>query len=309
MNKLTVSSSPHLRSGDSTVGIMLDVIIALLPAAIAGIAIFGPRAAIVIATSVVSAILSEFVWNLIFKKSNSISDCSAIVTGLLLGMNLPPTLPIWMAALGSAVAIIIVKQMFGGLGQNFANPAITARIVLTVSFPVAMTNWSEPFGWYSKNIDTLSTATPLVSGFKDYSYRELLLGLTGGCIGEVCSLLLIAGGIYLVFRKVITPTIPLAFVGTVALLSLCTGADPLKAILSGGLILGAVFMATDYVTSPYTFKGQLIFGIGCGLITFLIRQFGNLPEGVSFSILLMNLLVPHINKLTQRKPFGTEGAK
>lgn len=309
MEKLTVSSSPHLRNGDSTGGIMLDVIFALLPAAVAGVAIFGPRAAILLAVSVLSAVLSEYIWNLIFKKPNSLSDGSAIVTGLLLGMNLSPMVPIWMTALGSAIAIIIVKQMFGGLGQNFANPAITARIVLTVSFPVAMTTWAEPFGWYTKNLDAVSTATPLTAGYDNFSYRELLLGLNGGCIGEVCSLLLLAGGAYLIFRKVITPTIPISFIGTVALLSLCFGSDPIKAVLSGGLILAAVFMATDYVTSPYTFKGKLIYGIGCGLITFAIRQFGNLPEGASFAILLMNLLVPHINKITRRKPFGTEGAK
>lgn len=306
MEKLIVSSSPHLRSGESTGGIMLDVAFALLPAAVAGIAIFGPRAAAVLGVCILFAVLSEAVWELIFKKPISISDGSAVVTGLLLGMNLSPLVPLWMAALGSMIAIVIVKQMFGGLGQNFANPAITARIVLMVSFPTAMTTWAEPFGWRSE-IDTLSSATPLAAGADAFTYRELLLGLSGGCIGETCALLLLAGGAYLVFRRVITPTIPLSFIATVAICSLCAGADPIKAILSGGLLLGAIFMATDYVTSPYTFKGQLIFGIGCGLITFVIRQFGNLPEGVSFSILLMNLLVPHINRLTRPKPFGSEG--
>lgn len=309
MEKLIVSSSPHLRSGDSTGGIMLDVILALLPASIAGIAIFGPRAAAVLAVCVITAMISEHLWNLIFKKPGSLGDCSAIVTGILLGMNLSPLVPLWMAALGSAIAIIVVKQMFGGLGQNFANPAITARIVLTVSFPVAMTTWAEPFSWNTNTVDAISTATPLTSGMENYSYREMLLGLTGGCIGEVCTLLLLAGGVYLVFRKVITPTIPVSIMATVATLSFCLGQDPIKAVLSGGLMLGAIFMATDYVTSPYTFKGQLIFGIGCGIITFAIRQFGNLPEGISFSILIMNLLVPHINKWTRPKPFGTEGVK
>lgn len=308
MNKLIISSSPHLRSDDSTGGIMLDVCFALLPAAIAGIAIFGPRAAAVLGVCIIFAVLSEAVWEWIFKKPISVMDGSAVVTGLLLGMNLPSRIPLWMAALGSIIAIIVVKQMFGGLGQNFANPAITARIVLMVSFPAAMTTYSEPFGWYSK-IDALSSATPLTAGPDDFTYRELLLGLSGGCIGEVCALLLLAGGAYLVFRRVITSTIPLSFIGTVAICSLCAGADPIKAILSGGLLLGAIFMATDYVTSPYTFLGKLIFGIGCGLITFAIRQFGNLPEGVSFSILLMNLLVPHINRITRPRPFGSEGAK
>ena len=308
MEKLTVSSSPHLRSGESTGGIMLDVAFALLPAAIAGVAIFGPRAAAVLGVCILFAVLSEAVWNLIFKKPLSITDGSAVVTGLLLGMNLSPLAPLWMAALGSVIAIVIVKQMFGGLGQNFANPAITARIVLMVSFPTAMTAWAEPFGWRS-GLDGLSSATPLAADAGAFTYRELLLGLTGGCIGETCALLLLAGGLYLMFRRVITPTIPAAFIGTVALCSLCAGEDPLKAVLSGGLLLGAIFMATDYVTSPYTFKGRLIFGIGCGVITFVIRRFGNLPEGVSFSILLMNLLVPHINRITRPKPFGSEGAQ
>lgn len=308
MEKLIVSSSPHLRSGETTRGIMMDVAFALLPASIAGIAIFGPRAAAVLAVCVLAAVASELIWNLIFKKPNSLGDGSAVVTGLLLGMNLSPLLPLWMAALGSAIAIIIVKQMFGGLGQNFANPAITARIVLTVSFPTAMTIWAEPFGWRT-GVDALTAPTPLVADAKTYTYRELFLGLTGGCIGEVCAALLLAGGLYLIFRKIITPTIPVAFISTVALLSLCAGENPLKMILSGGLVLGAIFMATDYVTSPYNFKGQLIFGVGCGLLTFLIRYFGNLPEGVSFSILIMNLLVPHINRITRPKPFGTEGTK
>lgn len=309
MNKHIVTSSPHMHSSDSTRSIMLDVVFALLPAAIAGIIIFGPRAAAVLAISIVSAVGSEWVWNRIFSKPGSIRDGSAIVTGLLLGMNLSPLVPLWIAALGSAVAIIIVKQMFGGLGQNFANPAITARIVLMVSFPTAMTTWANPFAWRIDRLDALSAATPLAAEAKAYGYRDLFLGLTGGCIGETCAFLILAGGIYLVFRKVITPTIPVAFIATVALCSLCAGMNPLTSVLSGGLLLGAVFMATDYVTSPYTFKGQLIFGIGCGLITFAIRRFGNLPEGVSFSILLMNLLVPHINRITRPKPFGMEGAK
>lgn len=307
MANLIVSSSPHLRGNETTRGIMTDVIIALLPASAAGIVFYGPYAALVLAVSVASAVLCEFLWNLILKKPNSLSDGSAVVTGLLLGMNLAPKVPVWMAALGSAIAIIIVKQMFGGLGNNFANPAITARIVLMVSFPLAMTSWAEPFAWRTPGVDAVTSATPLASG--NYSYGELLLGLHGGCIGETCALLLIAGGIYLVFRRVISPTIPLAFTATVALLTFFAGGDPLKAVLSGGLLLGAIFMATDYVTSPYTFRGKIIFGIGCGIITFAIRKFGNLPEGVSFSILIMNLLVPHINRFTRPKPFGTEKIK
>lgn len=290
---------------------MVDVLIALIPASIAGIAFFGIRAALVLLVCMASAVLAEFIWNLIFKKPNSLGDCSALVTGLLLGLNLTPLLPLWMAAIGSAVAIIVVKQMFGGLGQNFANPAIAARIVLMVSFPTAMTTWAVPFDWYTKPVDAVSTATVLANGLKDctVSYKDLFLGITGGCIGETCAALLLLGGIYLVIRKVITPTIPLTYIGTVALLSLVAGLDPIKAILSGGLMIGAIFMATDYVTSPVTFLGQLIFGVGCGIITFAIRQFGNLPEGVSFAILIMNLLVPHIDSITRPKPFGMEGKK
>lgn len=298
-NNLTVSSSPHLHSDFSTTGIMLDVIIALIPAAVYGTVIFGLKAALMIAVCIVSAVLSEFIWNKALKKQNSLGDLSAVVTGLLLALNLPSSLPVWMAALGSAIAIIVVKQMFGGIGHNFANPALTARIVLTVSFPAAMTRFLEPF------TDTVSSATPLADSV-GYSVRELLFGMHGGSIGETSALMLTLGGIYLILRRVISPIIPVSFIGTVFIFSLIIGADPIKAILSGGLILGAFFMATDYVTSP-TFKwGKLIFGIGCGVITVVIRNFAALPEGVSYAILVMNLLVPHINTLTGPKPFGWE---
>ncbi len=298
-NNLTVSSSPHLHSDFSTTGIMLDVIIALIPAAVYGTVIFGLKAALMIVVCIVSAVLSEFIWNKALKKQNSLGDLSAVVTGLLLALNLPSSLPVWMAALGSAIAIIVVKQMFGGIGHNFANPALTARIVLTVSFPAAMTRFLEPF------TDTVSSATPLADSV-GYSVRELLFGMHGGSIGEISALMLTLGGIYLILRRVISPIIPVSFIGTVFVFSLIIGADPIKAILSGGLILGAFFMATDYVTSP-TFKwGKLIFGIGCGVITVVIRNFAALPEGVSYAILVMNLLVPHINTLTGPKPFGWE---
>ncbi len=299
LNKLTVSSSPHIHLGERTSSIMLDVIIALIPTTIYGIILFGLNAALVILVSVVSAMLSEFIWNKILKKENSLTDLSAVVTGLLLGLCLPPRLPVWMAALGSAIAIIIIKQMFGGLGQNFANPAATARIVLMVSFPAAMTSFYEPFG------NIVSSATPLVNE-SAFTIKELLFGIHGGCIGEVAILPLIIGGLYLMARRIISPIIPVSFIGTVFVFSWILGLNPLNAILSGSLILGAFFMATDYVTTPSFNLGKLIFGVGCGILTVVIRCFAALPEGVSYAILIMNLLVGYINKLTMQKPFFKE---
>lgn len=305
-NQLIVCPSPHLRHEDTTRGIMLDVLIALVPAALAGIVLFGPRAAAVLAVSILSALLSEWICCKVRKRPNTLGDLSAAVTGLLLGLNLPVGLPLWMAAIGSAVAIVIVKQMFGGLGHNFANPAITGRIVLMVSFPTAMTTWVAPFAWMNQT-DAIATATPLAGG--EATLRELFLGLRGGCIGEVCAAALLVGGVYLLLRRVITPTAPLAFILTVGGMMWIFGENPLHQMLSGGLLLGAIFMATDYVTTPSGWKGQLIFGIGCGLITALIRQFGSMPEGVSYSILLMNILTPYINRFTAPRPFGTRREK
>lgn len=301
MENKMVSHSPHLRSKDTTSGIMLDVIIALVPALLVGFAVFGPWAVAVVAVTVGVSLLSEFICNKIMKKQNSLTDLSAVVTGLLLGMNLPSTLPLWMAAIGAAVSIVVVKMMFGGLGQNFANPAIVGRIVLMVSFTSAMTNWATPFSWLT-SADAVTSATALAGG--KYSYLDLFLGNCGGCIGEVSAAALLLGGIYLVARRVIIPVAPIFFIGTVALMSWIFGADPLTAILSGGVFLGAIFMATDYVTTPTTPVGSIIFGIGCGIITVVIRQFGSLPEGVSYSILIMNLLTPHIDNITRLKPFG-----
>lgn len=303
MQKMNISSSPHITSSENTSGIMLDVIFALLPATICGIYFFGFHALLIIAVSVASAVVSEYIWCRAIKKEPSLRDLSAIVTGLLLALNLPPTLPLWMAAVGSAIAIIVVKQMFGGIGHNFANPAITARIALMVSFPTAMTTFVDPFA----AADTVSTATPL-SGSQEVAtdITGLFFGNYPGCIGETSAILLLAGGAYLVLRRVITPHIPLAFMASAAVLALILGDDPIRTLLSGGLMIGAVFMATDYVTSPPNRLGKIIFGIGCGLITVIIRHFGNLPEGVSFSILLMNILTPHITRLTTPKPFGME---
>ena len=282
---------------------MLNVIIALLPALGVGCYIFGLRALLLTAVCVVSCVVFEFCSRKLMKRDNTVSDLSAIVTGVILAMNLPVTLPIWMAVVGSFVAIVVVKQLFGGIGQNFANPAITARIVLMLSFPTAMTNWAVPF-FYRDSADAVTGATPLVSG--DASYLDLFLGKVGGCLGETCALALLIGGLYLAARKIISLAAPVGFIGTLALLSLIFGDDPLYAILSGGVFLGAFFMATDYATTPITTKGKLVFGLGCGIITFVIRHFGSYPEGVSFSILLMNVLTPYIEQLTRTKIFGAK---
>lgn len=299
-----VSFSPHIRHADNTRSIMLDVIISLLPASVAGMVYFGWRAAVLIAVCILSAVVSEAVWCKMLKKDIPIGDLSAVVTGLLLALNLPPTLPFWMAAVGSVVAIIVVKQMFGGLGQNFVNPAIAARIVLMVSFTQAMTSYASPLG------GIVSSATPL-SDPMIFTVKELFFGLHGGCIGETCSAALILGGVYLLFRRVISFHIPLSYIATVFLLTAITGGDPVRAVLSGGLLIGAIFMATDYVTTPSTWLGHLIFGFGCGIITFIIREFSSLPEGVSFAIILMNIITPHICTLEKKlcKPFGWEGKK
>ena len=300
---LTVASSPHIKRPDTTRSIMSDVVIALAPAATYGCILFGLRALAVLITSVSVAVLCEFLWNKALKKPNTIKDMSAVVTGLLLGMNLPPTLPLWQAAIGSAAAIIVVKQMFGGLGHNFANPAIAARIILLVSFPASMTRFTEPVS------DAVTSATPLAGTAGTLSFKTLFFGMHAGSIGETSAFLLIVGGLYLVIRRVITPIIPVCFIGTVALLSLISGESVMLSVFGGGLILCAVFMATDYTTSPTTPLGKAVFAVGCGIITFVIRKFGSLPEGVSYSILLMNILVPHINRFTLSKPFGFEKVK
>ena len=300
---LTVSSSPHIKRPDTTRGIMSDVVIALAPAATYGCILFGLRALAVLITCVGVAVLSEFLWNKALKKPNTIKDMSAVVTGLLLGMNLPPTLPLWQAAIGSVAAIIVVKQMFGGLGHNFAYPAIAARIMLLVSFPATMTRFTEPVS------DAVTSATPLAGTAGALSFKTLFFGMHAGSIGETSAFLLLVGGMYLVIRRVITPVIPVCFIGTVALLSLIAGENVMLSVFGGGLILGAVFMATDYTTSPTTPLGKAVFAVGCGIITFVIRKYGSLPEGVSYSILLMNILVPHINRFTLSKPFGFEKVK
>jgi electron transport complex protein RnfD len=309
MSKLIVSSSPHIKGNNTTQRIMLDVIVALLPAAIMAVVYFGIRALLVILTCVISSVLSEYIARKVMKRDNTIGDLSAAVTGLLLALNLPASLPIWMCVFGSVIAIVVVKQFFGGLGQNFVNPAMTARIILMLCFASAMTMWENTRFMPADAIDGTTSATPLEmldSGTEGLpSLLHMLIGNRSGSIGECCSLALIIGGIYLLIRRVISPVIPVAFTGTVFVLCMFRGAEfAAYNMLSGGLLLGAIFMATDYVTSPITVKGKWIFGIGCGLITFMIRTFGTIPEGVSFSIILMNILVPHIDNLTMPKPFG-----
>ena len=306
MGKLIVSPSPHDRGLMKTPQIMLNVVIALLPAVIASCIIFGLRALLLTAVCVASCVIFEYICRRLMKRDNTICDFSAVVTGVLLALNLPVTLPVWMAVIGSFVAIVVVKQLFGGLGQNFANPAITARIVLMVSFPTAMTNWAVPFYYKESAADAVTGATPLVSG--DASYLDLFLGKTGGCLGETCALALLAGGLYLAARRIISLAAPVSFIGSLALLTAVSGGDPLYAILSGGVFIGAFFMATDYATTPITTKGRIIFGLGCGIVTFIIRTFGSYPEGVSFAILLMNILTPYIDQLTRNKVFGAKEA-
>ena len=313
MNKLIVSSAPHIRTKKDTPGVMLDVIIALLPTLIAGVVIFGLRALLVVATCVLASVVSEFLFNIIVKKNQTIFDLSAIVTGLILGLNLRADAPIWQCIVGSVFAIIVVKCLFGGLGQNFANPAVTARVFLLICFSNTLAGGARPI--ISSNPDLVAGATPLAviaEGGELPALKDMLLGLRGGAIGEACILALVLGFIYLVARGVINFEIPVIMVGSVFVLSLLVGGDATTAlyqILSGGLVFGAVFMATDYVTTPITRTGKMIFALGCGLITFLIRQYGGYPEGVSFAILFMNILTPYIESWTKPRALGKRGNK
>lgn len=304
MTSYLIEPSPHIRSDITTQKIMLNVLIALLPSVIAGTFIFGLRALVLVVLCATFCVIFEYLFNLITKREQTVSDLSAVVTGVLLGMNLPPALPIYMAAIGSFAAIIVVKQLFGGLGQNFANPAITARIVLMLSFGKYMTAWSAPIDWKNSVADTVSSATPLAYPDSLPSYSDMFFGLRPGCIGETCIAALLVGGLYLIILGIIDPVTPVAFIGTVAVCSLIGGKDVLMQLMSGGLVLGAFFMATDYATSPLTRAGKLIFAVGCGLITSLIRFFGVYPEGVSFSILIMNIMTPLIDRYVHQRPYG-----
>jgi len=309
---LTVSVSPHITDKSSTSRIMLDVLIALVPAFIASIIIFGARAAVVTCVCVISCILFEWGFEKITKRPNTTGDYSACITGVLLAFNLPVTIPIWQAVFGSAVAIILVKQLFGGLGKNFANPAITARIVMFLAFSVSMTNWFSPYestSYWVYPIDGVAGATPLAL-MKNENYDalpgilDMFLGIRGGSLGETSNLALLIGGIYLMIRRVISWHTPVVFIAVVFGLSALIGQDPVYHLFAGGLFIGAIFMATDYVTTPQTNLGRIVFGLGAGMFTVLFRVYSSYPEGVSFAILLMNILTPYINKLTERIPLG-----
>lgn len=308
---LLAGSSPHIRSSENVQRIMRDVIIALIPAAVASIYFFRLQAALLILVTVISCVLAEYIWTRLAKKANTISDLSAVVTGILLAFNLSPAVPLWVAATGGVFAIIIVKQLFGGLGHNFVNPALAARAFLMASWPVQMTTWKMP------GVDAVSSATPLAlikSGSEASGQlpglMDLFTGNIGGCLGETSALALLLGAAYLLARRVISFETPVAFIGTVALMTWIFGGEKLFTgdfiyhILAGGLMLGAFFMATDYTTSPVTFKGRIIMGFGCGLLASVIRLFGGYPEGVSYSILLMNLAVPMIDRFIIPKSFG-----
>ena len=301
-NKLIVTAAPHITSPDSTQNIMGRVCLALAPALIASVIIFGINALILTAVTVAACVFFEWAYCKLMGREVPIADLSAVVTGMLLAFNLPASMPWWMAIVGAFISIVIIKQLFGGLGYNFANPAIVGRIALAMGFASRMTAYPFP----DNGIDALASATPLaVSGQLGSSeYVTLLLGQHGGVLGETCALAILAGGIYLIATKVISPLIPVTYLGTVAVLSLAAGRDPVVQLLSGGLMLGAFFMATDYVTSPTTNKGKLIFGVGLGVITCAIRFLGTMNEGVSFAILLMNLLVPYIEINTRQEKLG-----
>ena len=317
-SKLIVSSAPHIVRPADTASIMRDVVIALIPALAVSTYVFGFRAIVMTVGCALFCVFFEWISRKIMKRDSTIGDWSAVVTGVILAFNLPVTMPLWMAAVGCFIAIVVVKQIFGGLGQNFANPAIVGRITLFIGFATPMTFWrvtshmSQAIIDYA-GVDAISGATPLgmlAAGAETMpSKLEMFLGLINGSMGEISSAALILGGIYLIVRKVITPAIPVSFLATVAVLSLVFGRDPIFELCAGGVMLGAIFMATDYVTSPITNAGRIIFGIGCGLFTMLIRVYAAYPEGVSFAILLMNILTPHIDNLTRLKINGVPKAK
>ncbi len=323
--KLTVSASPHFHTTATTPGLMGDVLLALAPAGVMSVVLFGWRSLLLIAISVLSCVFFEYATQKLLHRPVTIGDFSAVVTGVLLAFNLPSNLPFWMPVIGAFVSIVIAKQFFGGIGQNFVNPALVGRITLMLSFPdyMSVSKWPTPLPLLEKNPDALTSASPLgqlangeipsLSGMfttvTDYDPLSMLLGLRPGALGETCALALLIGGAYLCIRKVISPVIPLVFMGTTAVLTFAFGQNPYYHLMAGGLILGAVFMATDYTTCPINFKGKIIYALGCGIITAVIRVYGNMPEGVSVAIVLMNILVPHIERLTTPKPFGSEKPK
>ena len=312
--KLTVASSPHIRGDFRSSRLMLDVVIALMPAWIVGIFVLGIRALVVTLVSMAAAVTAELLWSLALKRRNTLPDCSALVTGMLFALTLPATTPYWIVAVGSGFAIVFVKMMSGGLGQNIFNPALAARAFVMLLWPASITRYT------ALGVDGVTAATPLhhmvMPALPEESLMEMFLGICPGSIGELSALALIAGGVYLVARKVISPRIPVAYIGTVAVLTLVFHKTDdaiswmLYSLFSGGVMLGAVFMATDYATSPVTALGQVIYGIGCGILTVIFRYFGLFPEGVTYAILLMNACVWTIDRYTAPRRFGvTKGGK
>jgi len=323
MSKLIVSPSPHIHSKDSTKSLMLDVVIALIPAVICSVVFYGWQELLVLGVSVASCVLLEWaITKYLLKKPSTVGDFSAVITGILLALNVPYTTPWWVIVIGSIVAVGVAKMTFGGIGQNIWNPALVGRVFLLVSFPTYMTTWQQPQGLFG--LDAVSGPTPLGtiqeglmqgSSVQEltsaYNYSDLLFANLGGSAGEVCALALLAGFVYLCVRKVIKPWITLSIFATVALTSLIFWSidptrftDPLFNLLTGGLVLGACFMATDYVTSPMSLWGGVVFGVGIGFLTMMIRYFGSYPEGVSFAILIMNSIVPLLNMWFKQKKFG-----
>ncbi len=327
MKQLVISPAPHAHSKDSTRRLMLDVIIALLPAYIMSVYFFGLGALTTAAVAIISCLLLEYaIERWVMKSKSTVGDLSAVLTGLLLAMNLPGNIPWWIVVIGAVVAIGIAKMSFGGLGQNIFNPALVGRVFLLISFPLQMTTWPAPTAW--TGVDATTGATPLaivkeglangntveqIMSMHDLSYWQMLFGKIGGSAGEVSAIALLIGFAYLLFRHVIRPHIPLAIFGTVVIFSGILWmvnphrfVDPLFHLLTGGVMLGAIFMATDYVTSPMNPRGMIIYGVGIGLLTVLIRVFGSYPEGISFAILIMNAVVPLLNKYIKPKRYGEE---
>ncbi len=319
MEKLIVSSSPHVHTNDTVSSIMRDVIIALFPACIAGVLFFGFRSIVVILTAVAACMMSEWAFQKLTRKQTTITDLSAAVTGMILGMNMPVGIPLWMVVIGSAFSIIIVKQLYGGLGKNFLNPALAGRCFMVIAWAGAMTSYTPAL---FSPVDAISSATPLevmktgVDGYMP-SLLNAFLGVKAGCIGETSGLCLLLGFVYLLVRRVIDYKIPVYYIASFVILTYLFGNSrgmdqwyyTALQVMTGGLLFGAIFMATDYVTTPTTSLGQIIFGVGCGGLTFVIRSFGGYPEGVSFAILLMNVATPLIENITKPRVFGTKGGR
>ena len=321
---MVLSSSPHITSGESIPFLMTQVILALIPGLLVGVYFFGMDALRVIIITTVSAVGFEALTQKLMKRRSTITDMSAAVTGILLAMNLPSGAPWWLCIIGSGVAIVVTKEIYGGIGYNLFNPALVARVVLLISWPVQMTQWPVPQPFFKRSVDAVTAATPLgkmkeslmlrgdLSGIADWTWLDPFLGNTGGSVGEISALALTLGGLYLLARRIITWHIPASYIGSVMamatvfhLIDPAKYASPLFHLVNGGLILGAFFMATDLVTSPVTRRGMVVFGLGCGIITMVIRNWGGYPEGVSFAILLMNAATPLIDRWIKPRTFGT----